>query len=55
MERSTGDVLVWQTGGTLFTDNKCTVREAGDARAQKLTVPIKGATKVTLKNAASRF
>jgi alpha-D-xyloside xylohydrolase len=32
MERSTGDVLVSQTGGTLFTDNKYTVRDAGDVR-----------------------
>jgi alpha-D-xyloside xylohydrolase len=32
MERSTGDVLVSQTGGTLFTDNKYTVRNASDVR-----------------------
>jgi hypothetical protein len=32
LERSTGDVLVSQTGGTLFTDNKYTVRDASDVR-----------------------
>src|SRR3984893_7674961 len=33
IERSTGDALVSQTGGTLFTDNKYSVRNASDVRS----------------------
>jgi alpha-D-xyloside xylohydrolase len=54
-----GFLEVYCRKATEVTRNGVRLREgsgyAYDTRAQKLTVPIKGATKVTLKNAASLF